>query len=135
MSEIDCAQMMVKVNYIDEWQKRRGDIAKYWMNRLKNTGIRTLIDEGNYSTHCYHKFVIDLNNRDLLQRNLSLRNVETKIHYKEPLHELPLYEGLPGPDLLSAASALSRRVLSLPIYPELSDLEVEYVIDQVLDCV
>ena len=135
MSEIDCAQLMVKTKHIDAWQLRRGEIAKYWMNRLKNTGVRTLIDEGNFSSHCYHKFVIDLNNRDLLQRNLALRNIETKVHYVEPLHELPLYADLPGPDILSAASALSRRVLSLPLYPELSDLEVEFIIDQVLDSI
>jgi dTDP-4-amino-4,6-dideoxygalactose transaminase len=46
---------------------------------------------------------------------------------------MPLYAGCQGPDILSVASAMSRRVLSLPFYPELSDLEVEYIIDQVID--
>jgi dTDP-4-amino-4,6-dideoxygalactose transaminase len=44
MSEIDSAQMMVKTGHIDAWQKRRSDIARYWIGRLKNTGIRSLID-------------------------------------------------------------------------------------------
>ncbi len=44
-----------------------------------------------------------------------------------------MYETFSGPDILSCASSLSRRVLSLPLYPELTDLEVEYIIDQVLD--
>jgi dTDP-4-amino-4,6-dideoxygalactose transaminase len=133
MSEIDCAQMMVKTKYIDEWQKRRGVIARYWIDRLKGTGIRTLIDDNNFAHHSFHKFVIDLDRRDIVKRNLELHNVETKVHYAHPLHELPAYDHLDGPDILSLASALSRRVLSLPIYPELSDLEVEYVIDSVLD--
>jgi dTDP-4-amino-4,6-dideoxygalactose transaminase len=133
MSEIDCAQMMVKTRYINEWQQRRGKIARYWMDRLKNTGIRSLIDAGNIDTHAFHKFVIDVDHRDILQRNLNLKHIETKIHYREPLHELPAYSTFNGPDILSVASALSRRVLSLPIYPELTDLEVEYIIDQVLD--
>jgi len=133
MSEVDCSQMMVKTKYIDAWQARRKNISLYWMGRLKNTGIRSLIDVHNFETHCYHKFVIDVDNRDILQRNLSIKGIETRVHYKEPLHELPAYSDYHGPDILSVASALSRRVLSLPCYPELSDLEVEYIIDLVLD--
>jgi dTDP-4-amino-4,6-dideoxygalactose transaminase len=133
MSEIDSAQMMVKTQHIDAWQKRRKEIATYWIGRLKNTGIRSLVDTGNIDAHAVHKFVIDVNHRDILQRNLELKHIETRVHYREPLHELPAYSACNGPDILSVASALSRRVLSLPIYPELTDLEVEYVIDQVLD--
>jgi dTDP-4-amino-4,6-dideoxygalactose transaminase len=133
MSEIDCSQMMVKTRYIDAWQARRKNISLYWMGRLKNSGVRSLIDTGNFETHCYHKFVIDVDSRDILARNLAVKGIETRVHYKEPLHELPAYEKCVSPNILSCASALSRRVLSLPIYPELSDLEVEYVIDAVLD--
>jgi len=135
MSETESAQMMVKTRYIDAWQARRKTIAAYWMSRLKNTDIRSLIDAGNFETHCYHKFVIDVDNRDILQRNLALKGIETRVHYKEPLHELPAYTDYAQPDILSVASALSRRVLSLPIYPELTDLEVEYIIDSLLDSV
>jgi dTDP-4-amino-4,6-dideoxygalactose transaminase len=133
MSEIDCAQMMVKTRHIDAWQLRRREIVKYWMDRLRGTAARTLIDNNNYGTHAYHKFVIEVSNRDIVQRNLDLRKIETRIHYREPLHELPAYAEFPGPDMLSAASSLSRRVLSLPLYPELTDLEVEYIVDQVLE--
>ena len=134
MSEIESAQMMVKTKYIDAWQDRRKNISLYWMGRLKNTGIRSLITTQNFDTHCYHKFVIDIDNRDLVSRNLAIKGIETKVHYREPLHELSAYADYTGPDILSVASALSRRVLSLPCYPELSDLEVEYIIDSVLDC-
>ena len=92
-----------------------------------------MIDAQNFETHCYHKFVIDVDGRDTLAKNLAIKGIETKVHYREPLHELPAYADYTGPDILSVASALSRRVLSLPIYPELTDLEVEYVIDAVLD--
>ena len=134
MSEVDCAQMMVKTQYIDAWQDRRRNICLYWLGRLKNTGIRSLINTQNFETHAYHKFVIDVDSRDILARNLALKGIETKVHYREPLHELPAYADCHGPDILSVASALSRRVLSLPIYPELTDLEVEYIIDSVIDC-
>jgi dTDP-4-amino-4,6-dideoxygalactose transaminase len=132
MSEIDCAQMLVKAKYINQWQARRLEIASYWISRFKNTNIRSLIDASNFPHHSFHKFVIDTNNRDILQRNLQLCNIETKIHYKEALHEMPAYIDSPSPDMLSCSVALSRRVLSLPFYPELTDLEVEYVIDSVI---
>jgi dTDP-4-amino-4,6-dideoxygalactose transaminase len=106
------------------------------MEMLKqNPDITCLIDHSNFDTHCFHKFVIHVDNRDIVQRNLALRGVETKVHYATPMHELPAFQHYQGPDLLSAGSSLARRCLSLPIYPELTDLEVEYVIDQLLDCV
>ena len=135
MSEIDCAQMMVKTKYIDQWQDRRQAIAKYWMMRLRGTGARCLIDNSNLDRHAVHKFVIEIDNRDIVAKNLALKHIETRVHYKEPLHELELFSKYTGPDILSVASALSRRVLSIPIYPELSDLEVEYIIDSLTDCV
>lgn len=135
MSEVDCAQMMVKVRYLDRWQQRRADIVKYWLERMKNSSIRPLIDSNNIKTHCFHKFVLDVDNRDQLRNKLTVLGIETKIHYEQPLQELPAYQHFAGPDLLATSYSLSRRCLSLPIYPELTDLEVEYIIDQVLDCV
>ena len=134
MSEVDCAQMMVKTDHIDAWQERRKNISLYWMGRLKGSGIRTLIDANNFQTHAFHKFVVDIDSRDIVKRNLDLKKIETRIHYEQPLHEMPVYSDFVGPDILSVASAMSRRVLSLPLYPELSDLEVEYVIDSLIDC-
>lgn len=132
MSEVDCAQMLVKTKYITSWQQRRYDIAKYWIDKLKNTSVRSLIDDSNFKDHCYHKFVIDVDNRDILQRNLAIKKVETKVHYADPLQELPAFQHYQSPNALGASYSLSRRCLSLPIYPELTDLEVEYVIDTVL---
>jgi dTDP-4-amino-4,6-dideoxygalactose transaminase len=134
MSEIDCAQMIVKTRYIDSWQERRRDIAAYWIERLNKSKIRCLIDSKNFNDHCFHKFVIDLDQRDIVKQNLALKKIETRVHYQYPLHEMGVFRQWPGPDILSRASALSRRVLSLPIYSELTDLEVDYVIDSVLDC-
>lgn len=135
MSEVDCAQMLVKTKYIDAWQERRGKIAKYWMEHFRGAGIEALITPENYKEHSYHKFVIEVDERDAVKSKLATAKIETKIHYERPLHEIGFYRQYPAPDILSCASALSRRVLSLPIYPELSDLEIEYISDQVLDCV
>ena len=135
MSEVDCAQMMVKAKYLNGWQQRRKDIVRNWIDRLKDTPIRCLIDDSNFEQHCYHKFVIEVNDRDTLKRKLEAVGITTKIHYDRPLHEEPRYINTPGPNMLSAASSLSRRCLSLPIYPELTDSEVEYIATTVLDYV
>lgn len=132
MSEVDCAQMMIKARYLDDWQARRGKIARYWIDRFANSGVRCLIDNTNVDKHCYHKFVIDIDNRDLVKDRLESAGVAVKIHYTRPLHEEPRYINCPGPSMMSAASSLARRGLSLPMYPELTDAEVEFIADQVL---
>jgi dTDP-4-amino-4,6-dideoxygalactose transaminase len=135
MSELDCAQLLVKSRYIDQWQERRREIATYWRERFRGSAVRCLINRDNYEDHGYHKFVIDVDQRDDLQKHLTVRGIDTRIHYSQPLHEIDIYRQWPGPDILSKSSALSRRVLSLPFYPELTDLSVEYIADQVLDWV
>ena len=134
MSEVDCAQMLIKAQHIDTWQLRRRQIAEYWIDQLNHADITTLIDHTNFEDHCYHKFVISVDNRNQLQDRLKYRGVQTKVHYATPLHEMSCFANSPKPNIISNASAFSRRVLSLPIYPELSDLEIEYIADSVIDC-
>ena len=137
MSEVDCAQMLVKTRHIDRWQERRRSIARYWIDRFRDVeSMRTLITDNNIRDHGLQKFVIEVDSRDTLMQQLSLRKIETKIHYRYPLHEIGVYrDQCGGPDMLAAASGLARRCLSLPFYPELTDLEVEYIADRVVECV
>jgi dTDP-4-amino-4,6-dideoxygalactose transaminase len=133
ISELDAAVLMVKTRYIDQWQVRRRQIATYWIERLEqHNTIRCLIDRENMRGHALHKFVIDVDDRDVLRQQLAQQGIETRVHYSQPLHEMGLFRQYPGPDIMSRASSLARRVLSLPLYPELTDLQVEYIIDQVL---
>ena len=137
MSEVDCAQMLVKTKHIDRWQQRRREIAAYWVDRFKDTqGLRTLITTNNIRDHGLQKFALEIDHRDAIMEQLSLRKIETKIHYRYPLHEVGVYAtSCGGPDFFAAASSLARRCLSLPFYPELSDLQVEYIADQVISLV
>jgi dTDP-4-amino-4,6-dideoxygalactose transaminase len=105
------------------------------MYKFKDSPVRCLINETNFDTHSFHKFVVEIDNRDEVAKKLKERGIETKVHYAHPLHELPAYQHYQGPDMLSAASSLSRRCLSFPIYPELTGDEVEYIASQVLDAV
>jgi dTDP-4-amino-4,6-dideoxygalactose transaminase len=135
MSELDCALMMVKANHIHRWQNRRRDIAAYYNKQFAGTAVKTLITDDMMYSHCFHKFVIEIDNQHQLQQDLAARGIETKIHYVRPLHEELIYSCYSGPNsLLSCSSTLSRRVLSLPIYPELTDSEVEHIAAQVKLC-
>ena len=95
-------------------------------------GTNSRMSEIDYAKeHCFHKFVIDADKgRGSLQQCLREVGIDTKVHYQYGINEIGSFQGVQP--LLAASTSLSRRVLSLPIYPELTDLEVEYVIDQVI---
>jgi len=142
MSEQDCAQILVRTKYIDAWQCRRQEIANYWIDSFKELPVRCLCEKTDTTSsvafppteHAYQKFVIDVGgNRNSLYTNLLLDGIETKIHYGYTLGELPVAKHLQidKPDMMSVSIMLSRGVLSLPMYPELTDLETEYIADQV----
>lgn len=135
MSELDCAAMMIKVAHLDSWQARRKYTAWEYMNGFKNANLRCLIDDTNFHNHAYHKFVIEVDNRDEVKAKLAAKGIETKVHYEHALPEHSAYRQYPAPDMMGACYSLSRRALSLPIYPELAESEVDYVIKSVLDCV
>ena len=92
-----------------------------------------MIDDKSVHQHGLQKFVIEVGNRNHVVSDLRNSGVECKIHYERPLHEEALYSEWPNPGPLSIASILSRRVISLPFYPELTDNEIEYIADQVVN--
>lgn len=129
MSEQDCAQILVRTNYIDEWQCRRKLIKEYYIDRFKHLPIRCLSAGAEH--HADQKFVLYTENRDELKNHLKHMGIEAKIHYKSAISELPLTHNMVKPNLLSTSIMLTRGVLSLPIYPELRDSEVEFIVNAV----
>jgi dTDP-4-amino-4,6-dideoxygalactose transaminase len=130
MSELDCAHLSVRANYIDKWQWRRKEIRHYYLDELKNVDVRCL--SRDHLVHADQKFVIYTDKRDKLNQYLSDAGIETKIHYAKALSELPIARNIfAKPDMLSTSVNLTRGLLSLPIYPELTDSEVEFVISKV----
>ena len=110
MSELDCALMLIKTQYIDEWQKRRVEIAEYWIDKI---GYEVIAKDPQ--TNAFQKFVIKHSNRDMLQNRLKNFGIDTRVNYSYTLSST------------INAEKLSKTVLSIPIYPELTDDEVEYI--------
>ena len=131
MSEQDCAHILVRAKYIDEWQQRRSDIAKYWCDKFKDLPINCLSDTKD--PHAHQKFVMYLADRNSLHTHLSANGIDSKVHYEYVLGDLPIGKDLYKPDLLSNSVLLSRGVLSLPMYPELNDIEIDYIASTVIE--
>jgi dTDP-4-amino-4,6-dideoxygalactose transaminase len=129
MSEADCAQMLVKLKYFDQWQARRTEIAEYYTTELD--GYVELIPIDPNVEHAWSKFVIHHHSRNILNVDLSDKGIETKINYPIPLHLHPVSYVNNDVGILEGAEQFSRTCLSLPIYPELEDYEVEYVVDAI----
>jgi dTDP-4-amino-4,6-dideoxygalactose transaminase len=126
MSESDCAQMLVKLKHFDHWQQRRTQIAEYYTSELD--GYVDLIPVDHKVEHAWSKFVFHVEYRRMFQDHLTQQGIETKIHYSSPLHTLNVSDAF-NPGILLCAEDFSRTCLSLPIYPELTDPEVEWVVD------
>mgnify|MGYP003651260310 FL=1 len=100
------------------------------VDRRRQHPLRCL-SEG-FETHADSKFVLYTSTeRDDLVKWLERKDIETKIHYKIPLSELPIADDMVKPDLMSTSTMLTRSLLSLPMYPELTDAEIETVANAV----
>ncbi|MCF7861257.1 DegT/DnrJ/EryC1/StrS family aminotransferase [Candidatus Woesearchaeota archaeon] len=120
MDSIQAAVLSVKLKHLDKWNDMRIRNAKLY---LKLLNMRNSI-----SKHVYHLFVIRSKNRDKLVDYLTQKGVQTGIHYPFPLHK---QEALARHtiEIYPVAEMLSKEILSLPMYPELSKEDIKYVCD------
>lgn len=131
MSEIDCAHVLVRSRYIDEWQIKRKKIATYWNDQFKNLPIRSLCDLS--VPNAIQKYVIYSGERGSLRNHLTVAGIETKLMYDKPLSDYIAYKEFSNPSFFSTSYMLSKGVLALPMYPELFDNEIEFIAETVKD--
>jgi len=132
MSELDCSHLLVRTKYLDQWQARRMEIVGMYNDAFDKTNVESLIKKNEVILHACHKYVITTDDRESLYANLHKDGIDCKIHYEKPLHEISCFRNRSDLNMLSKASILSRKVLSLPLFPELRNDEVNYVIERVL---
>lgn len=127
LDELQAAVLRAKLGHLAAWTERRRALAALYLAELRGAGV-ALLEEQPYARAVYHLFVIRHPRRDALQAALAERGVGTLIHYPIPLHLQPAFASLGGkPGDLPAAEAAAREVLSLPLYPELSDAHARQV--------
>jgi dTDP-4-amino-4,6-dideoxygalactose transaminase len=128
LDEIQAAILRVKLPHLEKWTRRRGEIAKRYTDGLVGLPVELpWTRPGN--EHCWHVYAIQCDGRDALQAHLADRGVPTLIYYPRPLHLQKCNEGMgwKAGDF-PMAERVSGRILPLPMYPELEDAQVDYVV-------
>lgn len=130
LDEMQAAILSAQLPYLVEWNQRRREIAARYTEGLKDI-VATPV-EHNHSPHVYHLYVIQSNDRDGLQSYLVERGVHTLIHYPIPAHLQKAYQYRNyKPGSLPVTESVVKRILSLPMFPELRDEQVDFVIQEV----
>lgn len=123
------AVLDVKLDHLDDWIEERQAIARRYREGLA-PHVDRVPDPPDPVRHVYHKFVLETSQRDGLREHLEDHGIGTGVHYPRILPEEPLFDH-ESPDAYTEARRASRRVLSLPIHPFVTDDEVDYVVDTV----
>ncbi|MDB6031149.1 MAG: glutamine--scyllo-inositol transaminase [Verrucomicrobiales bacterium] len=127
LDELQAAILRVKLKRLDGWNNRRAEIAARYTAAFKGLPLELPVTQAG-STHVFHVYAVLSDRRDALQQFLADKGIPTLIYYPRPLHLQKVYEDLGYREGdFPVAEALSRRILPLPMYPELSDEQVEYV--------
>jgi dTDP-4-amino-4,6-dideoxygalactose transaminase len=128
LDEIQAAILRVKLPRLDADNARRTEIARRYSTGLNRPGISVPACSGE-ERHVFHQFVIRVPDRDALRRFLEARRIGTAIHYPIPVHRQPAYRdrGLSA-GTLARTENLCDEIVSLPMYPQLTDADVDRVI-------
>jgi len=129
LDEIQAAVLRAKLPHLDEWNRRRREIAGHYCSFNNNPNIKHPIEEKE-AKHVFHLYVIQIKNRENLQRYLNNNGIETIIHYPLPIYKQQAYSLINVSNVhYPVAEKAVEQILSIPVYPELTDEEVKYIID------
>ena len=136
LDEIQAAVLNVKLTFLDRWNEaRRRGAARYQRNLVSNPSIRLPAAAVN-STHVYHLFVVQVEgDRDVIVQTMADRGVTCGIHYPVPLHLQEAYArlGYRAGDFPQAES-VAKKIVSLPLFPEITDEQIDYVCECLTRC-
>jgi dTDP-4-amino-4,6-dideoxygalactose transaminase len=126
----------VKLRRLEAWNARRRALAALYDQRLvKVEGVEPLPAPAEPESHVYHLYVVRVAARERLRAALTARGIDTGLHYPVPVHLQPAFRGLGhGEGAFPVSEAAARTVLSLPIYPEMSEDAVHRVCDAIEAC-
>ena len=131
LDEVQAAVLRIKLRTLDERNTRRREIADAYSAAFASLDL-TLPWQDQQRAGVYHQYVIRTCRRDALRAYLRDRGIETGIHYPTPLHRQDVWQSYyRRPPSLPRAEQAAREILSLPIFPDLSQAEVVAVIDAV----
>jgi dTDP-4-amino-4,6-dideoxygalactose transaminase len=131
LDEMQAAILRAKLPLLDGWNRRRREIAAIYDREITNELIRKPV-ELEYGVHNYHLYVVRCRRREELQKHMINCGVGTLIHYPVPIHLQEAYQDLMQREgSFPVAEECCREVLTLPVFPELTDEEVRHVAESV----
>lgn len=132
LDELQAAFLRIKLRELDRDNKRRNEIASKYNSAFKFLDMK--IPQSLPDTfHVYHLYVVEHAKRDELAKYLKSQGIGTALHYPVPIHLQPAYRGrIKGADQLHQTENLYKSILSVPMFPELTDEQVKIVIDSIL---
>src|SRR2546426_337306 len=126
------AVLRIKLRHLDQWNASRRLAAAWYRTALQDVTEIVLPHEPDWAKGNYHLFVVHADRRDALRAHLALAGVGTGLHYPLPLHLQKAYAHLGiARGTFPVSERLSERLLSLPMYPGLSQDDVGYAAEQV----
>lgn len=134
LDAIQAAVLLAKLPLLTEWNEGRRRNAARYQELLRDipSDLLTLPREEPGNHHIYHQYTLRCRERDALQAYLKSQGIDSEIYYPLPLHLHPAYAGLGYREGdFPNAERVAREVLSLPIHPELTDAQIEYVAEHV----
>ncbi len=130
LDSIQAAVLRVKLKRLDSWNERRREIASAYNEGLKGVKGITPVKIIPDNVSCYHLYVVRVEERDALQTKLNDRGITTGLHYPVPVHLQPwCFSFAAGEGSFPVAEKAANEVLSLPMFPELTEDETNYVIE------
>jgi len=128
LDELQAAILRVKLKYLDRWNAQRRERAGLYRRLLAGSPVGLPVEHGR-GVHVYHQFTVRSPKRDTLRAALAARGVASAIYYPVPVHQQPVYAPEYGSVVLPVSERAAREVLSLPIYPQLTESAVKSVCD------
>jgi len=135
LDNLQAAILRVKLKYLDSWNEKRRHNAMLYRKYLEDLDLELPLEMENRK-HVYHLYVIKIGNRDMVRKRLSKKGIETGVHYPVPVHlqeaysfmghrrgDFPVVEGNAG------------RILSLPMFPELTEEQIQYIRSALIEVV
>jgi dTDP-4-amino-4,6-dideoxygalactose transaminase len=127
LDALQAALLTTKLLHLDEWNARRRALADHYRSQLEGSNI-VAPQEIDGRDHVFHLYVVRTVRRDVFREALAELGVETAVHYPIPVHRQPAYADLtPMGRSLGTSERLAAEIVSLPLYPELSDDEATHV--------
>lgn len=133
LDEIQAAVLRIKLKYLDEWNGRRTQIARFYLDALKSLEDKLILPRtGEGNTHVWHLFTVKTTRRDELSAYLEGKGIGTLTHYPVPPYLQAAYPELHHlKDDYPISSAIAEQILSLPIGPHLTTAQVKYVCEAI----